>query len=234
VRDVTVRKQEERLAALGQMVAGLAHESRNALQRSEACLERLRWRLHEQPESLDLVRRVQKAHDDLGRLFEDVSSYARPLRLDLDVCDLAEIWRQAWAELAVRREGRDAALEEDTPGLDLHCPCDAFRLRQVFFNVFDNSLAACPDPVRVQIRCERATLGGKRAVQVTVRDNGPGLNAEQRQNIFEPFYTTKTRGTGLGMAIAKRIIETHGGDLRVGEGLLPGAELVITLPTRQS
>jgi len=234
VRDVTAAKQEERLAAIGQMDAGLAHESRNALQRSEACLERLRWRLHEQPESLDLVRRVQKAHDDLRRLFEDVNSYAQPLRLELEDCDLSEVWRRAWAELAFRREGRDAALEEDTGGLELSCVCDPFRLRQVFVNVFDNALAACADPVRIVVRCEQASLRGKRAVRVAVRDNGPGLGMEQRRNIFEPFYTTKTKGTGLGMAIAKRIVEAHKGDIRVGEGVFPGAEIVITLTTRQS
>jgi PAS domain S-box-containing protein len=234
VRDVTAAKQEERLAALGQMVAGLAHESRNALQRSEACLERLRWRLHEQPESLDLVRRVQNAHDDLRRLFADVSHYVRPQRLDLEVYDLPEVWRQAWAELALRREGRDAALEEDTGDLDLSCVCDPFRLRQVFLNIFDNALAACADPVWIVIRCEQVPLGGRRAVRVMVRDSGPGLDAEQRHKIFDPFYTTKTRGTGLGMAIAKRIVEAHKGDIRVGDGLRPGAEIVITLPMRPS
>jgi PAS domain S-box-containing protein len=234
VRDVTAAKQDERLAALGQMVAGLAHESRNALQRSEACLERLRWRLNEQPESLDLVRRVQKAHDDLRRLFEDVSHYARPLRLELEICDLSETWRQAWDALAVRREGRDTALVEDTGGLDLFCAFDPFRLKQVFVNIFDNALAACADPVRIVVRCEQVFLGERRALRVTVRDNGPGLDAEQRQKIFEPFYTTKTKGTGLGMAIAKRIVEGHKGVIRVGDELRPGAEIVITLPMRPS
>jgi PAS domain S-box-containing protein len=232
LRDVTVRKQHERLAVLGQMVAGLAHESRNALQRGEACLERLRWRLNEQPENLDLVQRVQKALEDLRRLFEDVRSFARPLRLEPETCELSEVWRQAWAELAVRREGRDAVVMEDTQGLKLNCFCDPFRLKQVFVNVFDNALAACADPVRITMRCEPAELHGKQAVRVTVRDNGPGLNDEQRRNIFEPFYTTKTRGTGLGMAIAKRFVEAHGGDIRVGEASLPGAEIVLTLPMR--
>jgi PAS domain S-box-containing protein len=231
LRDITAHKQAERLAAIGAMVAGLAHESRNALQRSEACLERLRWRLHEQPESLDLVRRVQKAHDDLRRLFEDVRAYGGPLQLEKDACDLAEIWREAWAQLAVRREGRDAQLEEEPADPDVTCVADRFRLQQVFQNILDNALAACPDPVRVTIRCAETRLEGKPAVRVAVRDNGPGLTAEQRQKIFEPFYTTKTRGTGLGMAIARRIVEAHGGEILVGEAGPPGAQIVLTLPT---
>jgi two-component system, LuxR family, sensor kinase FixL len=231
LRDITVRKQAERLAAIGEMVAGLAHESRNALQRSEACLERLRFRLHEQPESLDLVRRVQKAHDDLRRLFEDVRAYAGPLRLEEEACDLAEVWREAWAQLAVRREGRDARLEEDLGGLELTCVGDRFRLQQVFWNILDNALAACPDPVRVTIRCAEARLESEPAVRVAVRDSGPGLTAEQQQKLFEPFYTTKTKGTGLGMAVARRIVEAHGGEIAVGDAGPPGAEIVLTLPT---
>jgi PAS domain S-box-containing protein len=230
LRDITAHKRAERLAAIGEMVAGLAHESRNALQRSEACLERLRFRLHEQPEALDLVRRVQKAHDDLRRLFEDVRAYAGPVRLDEDACDLAEVWREAWAQLAIRREGRDALLKEDCDGLDLTCAADRFRLQQVFWNILDNALAACPDPVRITIRCTQTKRDGEPMLAVSVRDNGPGLTAEQRQKLFEPFFTTKTRGTGLGMAIAHRILEAHGGEIAVGNAGPPGAEIVLTLP----
>jgi hypothetical protein len=79
--------QAERLAAIGQMVAGLAHESRNALQRADACAERLRWRLQGQPEALDLVARIRQAQDDLRRLFDDVREYAAPIQLEPEVCD---------------------------------------------------------------------------------------------------------------------------------------------------
>jgi two-component system sensor kinase FixL len=67
-----------------------------------------------------------------------------------------------------------------------------------------------------------------------IRDNGPGLGPEQRLRIFEPFFTTKSKGTGLGMAIAKRIVEAHGGWIAVGDGAHPGAELIIILPRERS
>jgi signal transduction histidine kinase len=79
--------------------------------------------------------------------------------------------------------------------------------------------------------CARAAPADAPALRVSVRDNGPGLTAEQRRLIFEPFYTTKARGMGLGMAIAKRIVEAHGGRIEVGAG--PGAEIVLTLPRTQ-
>ena len=71
-------------------------------------------------------------------------------------------------------------------------------------------------------------------IRIAFRDNGPGLNAEQKQRIFDPFFTTKTKGTGLGMAIAKRIVEAHGGQIAVATDSGRGAEILITLPYKPS
>ena len=81
--------QAERLAAIGEVVAGLAHESRNALQRSQACLEMLALAVRDRPEALDLINRIQKAQDHLHSLYEDVRSYAAPIKLDKHPCELA-------------------------------------------------------------------------------------------------------------------------------------------------
>jgi signal transduction histidine kinase len=203
----------------------------------------LAWEVEDRPEALRLIERIQKAQDHLAQLYQEVRGYAAPLKLERDVWDLSAVWRQAWENLALLRQGRDAALGEGPGGPDLLCQLDPFRLEQVFRNIFENSLAACPDPVRVVVRCEAAELDGHPAVRVSVRDNGPGLGPEQRRRIFDPFFTTKTKGTGLGMAIAKRIVEAHGGRIAVGpapENRPPpgdrpaadrgGAEIVLTLP----
>ena len=220
--------QAERLAAIGQMVTGLAHESRNALQRSQACLEMLGFRLEGRPEALDLVAGIQDAQDDLQRLYEEVRCYAAPIHLDRRCLDLRDTWREAWDQLEVTRKHRDARLVEVGPP-ELRCEGDRARLIQVFRNVLDNALAACDDPVVIEVRAEIRPGAEGGEVRVALRDNGPGLGAEQRRNLFEPFYTTKTQGTGLGMAIARRIVEAHDGSIRLGPGS-PGAEVVITLP----
>jgi signal transduction histidine kinase len=222
--------QAERLAAIGQMMTGLAHESGNALARSRACLEMLQWEVEDRPEALDLIARIQKAQDHLQQLYEEVRNYAAPLKLEREPWDVGAIWRQAWTNLALLRQGRDAMLTEEEAGFDLECPVDPFRLEQVFRNIFENALAASPDPVRITVRCTAANLTGRNAVQISVQDTGPGLTAEQKQRIFDPFFTTKTKGTGLGMAIAKRIVETHGGQIAVGPAVGGGAEILITLP----
>jgi len=107
---------------------------------------------------------------------------------------------------------------------------DRFRMVQLFRNLLENSLAACRDPVRIQVFCRDAQFQQQPAVEVCIRDNGPGLAPEVCRNVFEPFYTTKTKGTGLGMAIARRIVTAHGGHISVGNAVAEGAEFVVTLP----
>jgi C4-dicarboxylate-specific signal transduction histidine kinase len=221
--------QSERLAAIGQMMTGLAHESGNALARSQSCLEMLAWEVEDRPEALNLIERIQKAQDHLKQLYEEVRGYAAPLKLDREPWDVSIVWRQAWENLALARRGRDASLCEETSGTDLCCAMDQFRLGQVFRNILENALAACLDPVRIVVRCGDAEIDGRPALRVAVEDNGPGLSLEQRQRIFEPFFTTKTKGTGLGMAIAQRVVEAHGGQIAVGPAT-GGAEILITLP----
>jgi two-component system, LuxR family, sensor kinase FixL len=236
-QDITALKQAqertlqaERLAAIGQMVAGLAHESGNALARSQACLEMLQMEVEDRPEALNLIARIQKAQNHLQQLYGEVRNYAAPLKLERQRQSLRSIWRQAWANLAEQQRGRTASLQEECEGVDLHCLVDAFRLEQVFRNILENALAACSDPVEIIVCCSAAQLEGQPALRIAVRDNGPGLNPEQRQRIFEPFFTTKTKGTGLGMAIAQRIIEAHGGQITVGVPPGRGAELQLLLP----
>ncbi len=222
--------QAERLAGIGQMSTGLAHESRNALQRIQACAEMLELVVEGNGEAMDLVRRIKLAQDHMHRLFDEVRGYAAPVNLDCSDCNLGGIWREAWEILMPQWEGRIAELVEEAPNTPLAYYGDHFRLVQAFRILFENALAACEDPVRITITCTPTTLVGTKALQISVHDNGPGLNQEQRERIFEPFYTTKTKGTGLGMAIAQRIVDAHHGKVQVGEGSQSGAEIIVTLP----
>jgi two-component system, LuxR family, sensor kinase FixL len=225
--------RSERLAAIGEMVAGLAHESRNALQRSQACLEMLALSVHDRPDDLDLIARIQKAQDQLHLLYEDVRSYAAPIKLERRLCNLQEVWQEAWGNLLPEREAKAARLREELDGHDLRVWVDPFRLGQVFRNIFDNALAVTPHPAEIEVRAAAAEIDGQPALRVAVRDNGPGIEPELRQKVFEPFFTTKAKGTGLGMAIARRIVEAHGGRIEAGDPGA-GAEFVITLPREVS
>jgi signal transduction histidine kinase len=221
--------QAERLAAIGQMVAGLAHESRNALQQIQASVEMLTRRLAAGPESL-LIAEIQKAHDRLHHLLENVRAYAAPIKLACAIHDLGRLWRAAWLTLEPLRQGRQVSLREDTGGRDLQCWVDPSSIERLFRNILENALAATRDPVEIVIRCADAVLASQPALRIRVADNGAGLTAEQKDRIFEPFFTTKTKGAGLGMAIARRVAEAHGGRISVGDDPNAGTAIDLLLP----
>jgi len=226
--------QRERLAAIGHQMTVLAHESRNALQLTRNGLSLLSQMSQDRPEVLDVIARIQKAQGALQHLLNEVQGYAAPVSVLREVTDLRLIWRRAWESLAAERLGRVARLREETRGVDLFCAVDPFRLEQVFRNLLENALAACPDPVQIEVLCSEAELPDISAVCVAVRDNGPGIDPKQKQRVFDPFYTTRSNGTGLGLAISKRIVQAHGGEIVVGGGGRPGAEFVILLPRAAS
>jgi len=242
IRDVTQRRaveaelaeknrlllQSERLAAIGETMAGLAHESRNVLQRSQACLEMLRPRLDPNSREYELVQRIQQAQDRLQHLHEELRQFAGPIRLSVAVCDLRKILATAWESLATVHAGRQITFQQAGTVFDSCCEGDAIALEQVFRNILENSLTICPDPLVLHVHWEEATLRGESAINIYLRDNGPGIPGEIRDKLFTPFVTTKTQGTGLGLAITKRLIQAHGGAIRVGEAA-EGAEIVVTL-----
>lgn len=221
--------QSERLATIGRTITGLAHESRNALQRIQAGLEMLELELEQSPHAKRDLDSIQRATHDLNNLLEEVRSFAAPIHLHLEQASLPEIWSRVWRHIEVARQGRDVQLIESNGEGDMMVKLDVLRIEQVFRNLFENSLAAAQDPVKIWVDCERDQDS---SLRITVRDNGPGLSIEQREKVFEPFYTTKSTGTGLGMAIVERIVQAHHGTITVNEQAPGGgATFTIELPS---
>jgi hypothetical protein len=221
--------QSQRLAAIGQMMTGLAHESRNLLQRSQSCLDLLAGLLGNQPDALDLANRIQIALDQLYQLYEGVRRYAAPINLHRVQGDFTQITRAAWLQLEPLWRERRASVVHRPAGIAWPCFVDVHAMQSVCRNVLENSLAACVDPVEIEIRFALQPVDGQSAQQITFVDNGPGFTPKARQALFQPFFTTKTHGTGLGMSIARRIVEAHGGTIALGDSS-PGATITITLP----
>jgi len=244
MRDMTERKQSEaellvtqqqliqseRLAAIGQMMTGLAHESRNALQRSRACLDMLNLDLESVPEQQDLVRRSRSAIVELQTLYEEVRSYAAPIQLERSRESIYRLCNETWGNLADQwRSLRVQLILSNDPCPEVYC--DKHRIGQVIRNIFENALSVSPSGGQISVCCSPLQRELGPAVQICFSDQGPGLNREQRERVFEPFFTTKTKGTGLGMAISQRIMEAHGGYISVAEEALgTGATFVLELP----
>lgn len=217
-------RRSDRLATIGQTMAGMAHESRNALQRIFNSVELLEDEVDENPEAMRLIRKISRAGDDLLDLLEEVRSYAAPIKLDLEQVAIDKIWRSAWESLHPKSaSGRLIEASNDS-----HAPELLFDKRrgvQVFRNLFENAFDACGDETVLQIA---ATVEDNHLV-IRLTDNGPGMSKEVREHVFDAFFTTKPTGTGLGMAIVHRIIEEHGGTIRVTDAQ-PGTQFEISLP----
>ncbi|APZ90988.1 PAS domain S-box protein [Fuerstiella marisgermanici] len=226
--------QSERLAAIGQVVTGLAHESRNALQRSQACLDMLTLDLEGQPEQLELTNRIRRAMDDLHRHYEEVRNYAAPINLEWRRTDIRNLIQQTWQHLeSVRSEHRCEIVVPDGAE-DSTCDVDSHRLEQVFRNIMENALAACPDAGRLTVSCIEVTEAHQPCLRIAFQDSGPGFTAESAENVFVPFFSTRQKGTGLGMAICKRIVEAHNGRIEVGNHADGGGEVVVVLPRKRA
>jgi signal transduction histidine kinase len=222
-------QQSERLAAIGQMVTGLAHESRNVLQRSHACLEALLQDIEDRPEALKQAHRIQNALDKLHILYEEVRNYAAPINLDREPVDLVRLASTAWYNLETR--WRDQAT---TLAVNCEHPADAMivgdrhRLDQVLTNLLQNAIDAAGQ--NGAICCTISRSEDNTACRLVLEDNGPGISDDRIARVFDPFFTTKTKGTGLGLAITKRIIEAHHGTIRIERSELGGAKMTISLP----
>ncbi len=226
--------QSERLAAIGEMMTGLAHESRNALQRAQAALDMLELDLDQRPDLRTFSRRAMSAIDELQRLYEEVRQYAAPLQLERHETNLEEVCQEVWDQ--VQQIHRDKQItfttHLDQAARTIHV--DSHRVLQVFRNILENAIAVLPEQGgTIDVASEIVTDDGTAWVEVAIQDNGPGMNAEQQRRVFEPFYTTKTRGTGLGMAIVRRIMQAHGGTASVGSPAR-GAQIILRFPKSQT
>jgi two-component system, LuxR family, sensor kinase FixL len=221
----------ERLAAVLEMASGLAHESRNALQRARSCLDLLELDLANNPELLQLTDRIRTALTDLRDNYEEVKDYATPIVLKRAVASLSQLCQASFDELACKHSDRSSSLRIRIHPWDDCVWIDASRMKQVFLQVFENAMVASPRRGEIFVNCRRVLTAGHSSLEMTIRDYGSGLTEEVAQRMFEPFFTTKQQGTGLGLAVCRRIIEAHGGTIEAANHPDGGAVLRIVLPT---
>ncbi len=215
----------ERLAAIGQAVSTIAHESRNSLQRMEAAVHQLKKHASDPDKVQGGIAKLALGTQELHRLHETVLEFVRPRVLQPISVDVRSVVRTAWKEALTQPDVPEVELIETQVAEDTCCEIDAFAVRQVFRNIFENSLAACSSALEIKTSYAEAEILGSPALRIVVRDNGPGLTEEQRNMVFVPFYTTKQRGLGLGLTIARQIVEAHGGEIYLADG--PGTAVVV-------
>jgi PAS domain S-box-containing protein len=220
------------LAALGEMAATVAHEIRNPLGGIAGFAALLAREFEAGDDRRRLADNIVKGCDNLNRIVTNLLRYAQPLRLEKRPCDLgAELTEEiALVESTFTREGRDVRIERQLDASIGTISVDPVQMRMALHNLLLNAAEATFHG-RVECGlCAQENEAGEGWLHIWVADDGPGVPAPHLDKIFNPFFTTKDKGTGLGLATVRKIIEAHGGQVRCVHPPEGGARFDLHIP----
>jgi len=226
--------QSEKLAALGKLSAGIAHEIRNPLTSIKILIHSLvDEQATEASREKDLAV-IEAEIERVNKIIKQFLDFARPRPPSLEPGGVREVLEETLALLGYEMEGQKITVERsydpDLPPVLM----DREQMKQVFLNLMLNAIQAMErgGNLRVALRWKPTPSGdeGRSAAEIAIQDGGPGMAEDIRSRIFEPFFTTKEEGIGLGLPIAQRIVEEHGGRIRVESRVGEGTTFTITLP----
>jgi PAS domain S-box-containing protein len=222
--------QREKLASVGEMAAGVAHEIRNPLGGIKMATNLLSSpEIDSSPLSQEMARSILAGIAEIEGIINSLLDFTRDTRLERNDYELARILDPVLEAAAAEGRARGIVVAYGRADRRVVAAADGQKLRQVFTNVMRNALEAI-EPRRGGGRVEvNLFVEGDRAT-VEVIDDGSGIASEARDRIFQPFFTTKPSGTGLGMSIVKKIVDLHGGDVTVDSAPGRGTRVRISLP----
>jgi nitrogen-specific signal transduction histidine kinase len=218
---------KKHLAALGELSAGIAHEFKNALATISGYAQMIRAESAD-PEILDHAERILEQTRNITHVVTEFLKYARPLEISEEVVELQSVVERVVAEIGsgmpsvvVRSEGEFGSVAGDES-----------LLRQALLNLARNGAEACAAVKggTVLLRGEIVRGGEIGFQRITIADNGLGIASDALPNLFHPFFTTKSHGTGLGLAVVQKIIVQHGGQVAARNQTEGGAAFIVTLP----
>lgn len=220
-------RQNEKLAAVGGLAAGIAHEIRNPLAGISGSIELLSQTVNNEDDK-KLMKIILREIDRLNNLITEFLDYARPETPPTDPVDLCALLNEVMDSMLVNNQVRADVVQvrEYSEGLLILGRRD--KLKQAFLNIVINSYQAMNEAV--QPRLAIRTQNTDQSIQIRIRDTGCGMNENTRKKMFEPFHTTKPKGTGLGLAVTHKILEGHGAQIFVESEVGVGTEFILTFP----
>lgn len=242
IKDISERKQAERalreseeryhqaesLAAIGQMVSVVAHEVRNPLQNIRMGMDSLKAVVGNDKECLDILEEMGYGIGMLGRTVEDLLQYSRATKLQCSPCSTRDVVEKALRTVSHRLQNINVHVDLDQE--ERRIWVDGVKLGTVLVNLFSNAVDAMPDGGELTISSRFCEKNDICALNLSVTDTGCGIKEENQEQVFKPFFTTKTRGTGLGLPACKKIIEAHKGELKISSTVNVGTKVEIRLP----
>ncbi len=219
----------ERLSSLGEMAAKISHEIRNPLGIIKSSTELLKKKMVAVDPSNTISDVIVEETDRLNNIITDFFNYAKPRNPNLTPCRVEEVIDKNLTFLSPQLDGQGYRIQTRYGNNLPEIVADTAMLYQAFLNILINAMQAMPDGGDVQIEVD-STDG---SVQITFLDNGTGIPHDVLEKIWEPFFTTKDFGTGLGLGIVKNIVESHGGNIQMDNRPEGGAGVFIELPVKQ-
>ena len=220
----------ERLATIGEMAAGIAHELKSPLVSIGGFARRLERKLSKGSEEGKCVATIVNEVDRLEKMLTDILSFSRKSTLCYSVCSMLEVIDDALAVVAPKLEENHVSVIREIPRKIISFIGDCQQMKQVFINLFTNAMEAMQGPGEMKITITTGKLVGREAVVVKVSDTGGGIPLASLSSIFNPFFTTKESGTGLGLPIANRIVINHGGKIHITNHPGVGVEFSVIVP----
>jgi two-component system sensor histidine kinase HydH len=229
-------RRSERLAALGQLSAGLAHEIRNPLGVIKGSAEMLTQKLQASDElSRELAGYISTEVNRLSALVTEFLDFARPLHAQLQPGSVTAVLDRALEIVAFRWKGNPVRVERHYEDALPQVPLDESLCEQAFLNLVQNAYEAMEEhggTLRVEARMTFAN--GREGVQLVLADTGTGIPDALREEVFNPFVTTKKTGVGLGLSIVSKIIDGHGGSIHVENSAEGGAVFTLFFPLQEA
>ncbi len=231
-----VTRRAERFRALLEMSAGMAHEIRNPLASIRGAAQELTSSRLPREEDRQLLDVVMRESDRLNQIIGDFLEYASDRPMEMSLFDLTDVLRETALLLQARPADPLLEIVAELPR-ELICRGEPDKLKQVFLNLGLNAIDACAGngrPNRVVFHCaERRGFEGdpREGILVEVADTGCGIPPEDQPRVFDPFFTTKPQGTGMGLAIARKIVQGHGGDITLTSRKDKGTTARVWLPS---
>ncbi|MDR2140987.1 MAG: PAS domain-containing protein [Deltaproteobacteria bacterium] len=219
-------ERKRRLASLGGMAAGLAHEIRNPLGAIKGLTQHLMSKAD--PGAQEALEVMLISVDRLERTITDFLDYAKPTELKTQKIDLGSFLRRIHDLVSHDAQSQNVRMSLESPDGEILAQADDGRLAQAFLNLYLNALQAI-DPEGGGVLAVRLAVSHQQAI-ITLADNGPGFGADQLAQPFVPYFTSKSKGSGLGLALVKKIIEAHQGDVALGNRPEGGAIVTVVLP----